>query len=83
MVRPDQLTGPLAMAQGKIEPLIEAAENRAKERSKEDIHALINAIDEQINELEKQMELKIVQIAAAIGERLDKLEKGVTPQASA
>jgi hypothetical protein len=67
------------MAQGKIEPLIAAAEQRAEAKSAADIHALINAIDEEINHLEAQLELKLEQIT----KRVEQLEAGCTPEVSA
>lgn len=80
------------MAQGKIEPLIAAAEQRAKAQSEAEIHALINAIDEQINETEKQLELKFEEIRqvdrgladrlANAVERIVKLEAGVSAPSS-
>jgi hypothetical protein len=67
------------MSQGKIEPLIAAAEQRAKAQSEAEIHALINAIDEEINHLEAQLELKLEQIT----KRVEQLEAGGAPEVSA
>jgi uncharacterized protein YceH (UPF0502 family) len=68
------------MSQGKIVPLIAAAEQRAVAQADADIKALIQAIDEQVAELERQLDRKIEQLA----QRVSKLEQGgATPEASA
>jgi flagellar capping protein FliD len=58
------------MSQGKIEPLIDAAEKRAIAKSSESLRELIDAIDAEINELQLQLDEKIEQIER----RLSKLE---------
>lgn len=63
------------MSQGKIEPLISAAEQRAIAHAQAELRELITAIDTQIDELEQQLDRKIEQIIA----RLEKLEAGPTP----
>jgi DNA-binding Lrp family transcriptional regulator len=60
------------MAQGKIEPLIDAAEKRAIAKSQAEMRTLIDAIDTEINELQRQLDVKIEQIE----QRLKKLEEG-------
>jgi len=67
------------MSQGKIIPLIEFAKREAVLTSHEEICELIDAIDAQIDELERQLDDKIAQII----ERLDKLEAGGAPEVSA
>jgi len=63
------------MSQGKIEPLIDAAERRAVTKSQAELRTLIDAIDAEINELQGQLDEKIEQIER----RLSKLEDGVSP----
>ena len=58
------------MSQGKIEPLIDAAERRAIAHSQAELRELIAALDEQLDEAERQVEQKIEQIQ----QRLSKLE---------
>ena len=60
------------MSQGKIEPLIDAAERRAIADSQAEVRALIDAIDDEINELQRELDVKIEQIE----QRLSKLEDG-------
>jgi hypothetical protein len=60
------------MSQGKIVPLIAAAEQRANTKAAEDLMGLIRAIDAQIAVLERQLDEKIDQLA----ERISKLEQG-------
>jgi len=67
------------MSQGKIEPLIDAAERRAIATAQAELRELIAALDEQLDEAERQVEQKIEQIQ----QRLRKLEEGVTPDTSA
>jgi hypothetical protein len=68
------------MSQGKIEPLIDAAEKRAVAKSQAEMRTLIDAIDAEINELQRQLDEKIEQIER----RLSKLEEdGVSPEPSA
>jgi hypothetical protein len=59
------------MSQGKIEPLIDAAEKRAIAKSQAEMRTLIDAIDSEINELQRQLDVKIEQIE----QRLKKLEE--------
>ena len=65
------------MSQGKIEPLIDAAEKRAIATAQAELRELIAALDEQLDEAERQVEQKIEQIQ----QRLSKLEEegSVTP----
>jgi flagellar capping protein FliD len=63
------------MSQGKIEPLISAAERRAIANSQAELRELIDAIDAEINELQLQLDEKVEQIER----RLSKLEGGVSP----
>ena len=63
------------MSQGKIEPLIDAAERQAVAKSQAELRTLIDAIDAEINELQRQLDEKIEQIER----RLSKLEDGVSP----
>jgi DNA repair exonuclease SbcCD ATPase subunit len=62
----------ISMSQGKIEPLIDAAEKRAIAKSQAELRELITALDEQLDEAERQIEQKIEQIQ----QRLSKLEGG-------
>lgn len=67
------------MSQGKIIPLIAEAELRAEAHTEAEIRELVTAIDNQIDELERQIDAKLKQII----ERIDKLEAGSTPEVSA
>jgi cob(I)alamin adenosyltransferase len=60
------------VSQGKIEPLISAAEQRATAKSQADLREFLAAIDTQLYVLEKELDEKIEQIQA----RLRKLEEG-------
>jgi predicted nucleic acid-binding Zn-ribbon protein len=67
------------MSQGKIIPLIAEAELRAEAHTEAEIRELITAIDNQIDELEKQLDEKLAQII----KRIEKLEAGGVPEVSA
>jgi hypothetical protein len=58
------------MANMKIIPLIAEAEHQAELKAEADIKTLIEAIDEEINELQAKIDIKLEQISA----RLEKLE---------
>jgi len=62
----------ISMSQGKIVPLIDAAERRAIATAQAELRELITALDEQLDEAERQVEQKIEQIQ----QRLRKLEGG-------
>jgi tetrahydromethanopterin S-methyltransferase subunit B len=66
------------MSQGKIIPLIAAAKREAVLTSHEEIRQLIDAIDAQIDELERQLDAKMDQII----KRIEKLEEGVVAPSS-
>ena len=63
------------MAGGKIIPLIDYAEKRANGHADAEVLQLIDAVDAQLEELERQLDVKIAQII----ERIEKLEEGGTP----
>ena len=67
------------MSQGKIIPLIATAEQRAKVAAEADLRQLIEAIDDEIDALQADIDIKLKQIV----ERLVKLEAGDTPEVSA
>ena len=58
------------MANMKIIPLIAEAEHQAELKAEAHIKTLIEAIDEEINELQAKIDIKLEQISA----RLEKLE---------
>jgi len=58
------------MANMKIIPLIAASQHQAELKAEADIKTLIEAVDEEINELQAQLEMKLDQIKA----RLELLE---------